>query len=199
MENTKIMNSSSVIDRIIKIVQGFLIAGMIVAAIFIPLMLIFGEKLIAKSNEITLGILRLELAGNSADYLSGNVVLYIILMLVSAIIVMFAMWYCLRELRSILAPMKEGRPFEAGISDRLRRMARTVFGCGGVASFASVAADFFEVKAYRLGELFTEKVASYSFNLKPDLWFLGAALILLLLSYVFKSAEDLQKESDETL
>ena len=199
MENTNIKKSSAIIDRIIKIVQGFLIAGMIVAALFIPLMLIFGEKLIAKSDEISLGILRLQLAGNSADYLSGNVVLYIVLMLVSAVIVMFAMWYCLRELRSILAPMKEGRPFEAGVSDRLRRIARTVFICGGVASFASVAADYFEVKAYNLGALFSEKVASYSYNIRPDLWFLAAALILLLLSYVFKSAEELQKESDETL
>ena len=34
MENKKLMKSAAVIDRILKILQGFAIAGVIVAAIF---------------------------------------------------------------------------------------------------------------------------------------------------------------------
>ena len=37
MENTKLSRSVAVIDRILRILQGFAVAAFIVAAIFIPL------------------------------------------------------------------------------------------------------------------------------------------------------------------
>ena len=43
MDNTKLTRSAAVIDRILKILQGFALAGVIVAAIFIPLTAILGE------------------------------------------------------------------------------------------------------------------------------------------------------------
>ena len=59
MENKKLIKNATIIDRILKILQGFAAAGVIVAALFIPLTLIFGEKMIASADRLTIGELQL--------------------------------------------------------------------------------------------------------------------------------------------
>lgn len=201
MENTKLIRSAFVIDRIMKILQGFAIAGVIVAAIFIPLTAILGEKIIANASDVKLGVLDIKLAGNWADYLDvPHIKVSIIVMLIGVILVLAAGWYCLKVLREILAPMKEGVPFSAGISGKVRKLAWTVLIGGGIAEIGHTVADVFELRAYRLDTLLkTDAVASISYDYSISLWFVIAALILFFLSYVFRSGEVLQKESDETL
>ena len=201
MENTKLIRSASVVDRILKILQGFAIAGVIVAAIFIPLTAILGEKIIARASDVKLGVLDIKLVGDWAAYLDiSNIKISIIVMLVGVILVLAAGWYCLKVLREILAPMKEGAPFSAGISGKVRKLAWTILIGGGIAEIGRTIADVFELRAYRLDTLLkTEAVASVSYDYSISLWFVVAALILFFLSYVFRSGEELQRESDETL
>ena len=201
MENTKLMKRASVIDRILKILQGFAIAGVIVAAVFIPLTAILGEKIIASASGLNLGILDIQLAGDPASYLDiPNIKSSIIVMLVGMILVSAASWYCLRVLREILAPMKEGRPFAAGVSVKIRKLGWTVLVGGFIAELGTHIAEVYEARAYQIERLLNmDAIASVDYNHTLNLWFVFAALILFFLSYVFRCGEALQQEADETL
>ncbi|MBR5345045.1 MAG: DUF2975 domain-containing protein [Clostridia bacterium] len=201
MENNKLIRSASVIDRILKILQGFALAGVIVAAIFIPLTLIFGEKIVVNSSYVDIGVLNLHLAVDSAEYLDlGHLKLSICSMLAGMILVSAATWYCLKVLREILVPMKEGTPFAEGISAKIRKLAWTVLIGGGIAEISAKVATVFETRAYHIEKLLDDSVVkSISYDYKISLWFVVAALILFFLSYIFRYGEELQRESDETL
>ena len=202
MENTRLSNTARVIDRILKIVSGFLVAGVIVCAVFIPLTAIFGEKVVADASELDLGYLKVGLKGGMEEYLdTGRLKGCIIATMVSAIVALAAGWFCIRVLREILVPMKEGRPFEEGISQKIRKLGFTVLIGGALVEVGRVAQALFTVRAYRLEELISgpavESVRVGSSGL--HLWFVFAALILFFLSFVFRYGEELQRESDETL
>ena len=201
MENTKLVRSATIMDRILKILQGFALAGVIVAAIFIPLTAIFGEKIIASADKLSLGAVKLELSGAMENYLDfANIKISIIVMLVGTILVSAATWYCLRVLRGILAPMKEGKPFAEGISGKIRKLAWAVLIGGGVAEVGKLISEVSTAQAYQIERLVNpELVESFTYNCSLDLWFVVAALILFFLSYVFRSGEALQREADETL
>lgn len=201
MENTKLTRSASVIDRILRILQGFAVAGVIVCVIFIPLTAILGEKIIANASRLKFGALDLTLAGDPSAWLDiPNIKTCIIVMLISSIFIAAATWYCLRVLREILAPMKAGTPFAAGISDKVRKLAWAVLIGGAVTEIGHAVAEVFEVRAYRVEELLNaEQFASVSYDYSIHLWFVVTALILFFLSYVFRSGEALQREADETL
>ena len=201
MENEKLIKSANIIDRCLKIFRGFALAGVIVSAIFIPLTLIFGTKVIADASHLELGNLTLKMAGDFSGYLDLEAVKKSILIsLVCSVAACGAAWYCLRLLRGILAPMKEGRPFEAGIADRIRTLGWAVLIGGGVSECGKALADVCMVKAYDLSFLSAAPhVEGVTFNYSIDLWFVWTALLVFFLSYVFRCGERLQQESDETL
>ena len=200
MENKKLMKSAAVIDRILKILQGFAIAGVIVAAIFIPLTAILGEKIIADASRLNLGVLDLRLADAKAYLDMADIKTSIIVMLIGMILTSAAVWYCLRVLREILAPMKEGTPFAAGMAGKVRKLGWTVLIGGFVAEVGHRLSQLFEARAYQIERLLNmEAIASVDYNYSVSLWFVFAALILFFLSYIFRCGEALQKEADETL
>lgn len=105
-----------------------------------------------------------------------------------------------RLIRGILKPMKQGRPFEKEVSVNLKRLGILVL-TGGVllnaAGFIVMATIFRE---FEIGKLFdSQAVSGYTIEyiVRPD--FIVFALLLFLLSYVFRYGEKLQTESDETL
>ena len=202
MEQEKLIHSASVIDRILKILQGFLIAGAAVAAIFIPLLAIFGEKMIASASTLKLGVLRLELSGEMVNYLDmDGIKRSLIVVMISAVVICACLWYILRVLRQTLEPMKSGRPFESGISRKIRKLGWTVMIAGLIAELAGTAASVFELRAYDLPLLLNrELVSSYGYDFSISLWpAVAGALLLFFLSYLFRCGEVLQQESDETL
>ena len=201
MENTKLSKGAAIIDRILKILQGFALAGVIVAAIFIPLTLILGRKIVADASSLELGVVTLKLAGDASAYLDeGNLKVSIVCVLICLILISAAAWYCIRVLREILVPMKEGRPFARGISAKIRKLAWTVLIGGGVAEMGGVLAEVFETRAYHLERLLDmDRIVAVAYNFDVDLWFLGAALVLFFLSFIFRYGKELQREADETL
>ena len=201
MENKKLIRGASVIDRILKIFQGFALAGVIVAVIFIPLTLIFGEKIVVNSSSVNIGVLNIHLAIDSAEYLDlDHLKMSICIMLAGMILGCAAAWYCLKVLREILAPMKEGTPFAEGISAKIRKLAWAVLIGGGIGEISSKVSSVFELRAYHIEKLLDDSVVkSISYDYKIGLWFIVAALVLFFLSYIFRYGEELQRESDETL
>lgn len=201
MENKKLIRGASVIDRILKIFQGFALAGVIVAVIFIPLTLIFGEKIVVNSSSVNIGVLNIHLAIDSAEYLDlDHLKMSICITLAGMILGCAAAWYCLKVLREILAPMKEGTPFAEGISAKIRKLAWAVLIGGGIGEISSKVSSVFELRAYHIEKLLDDSVVkSISYDYKIGLWFIVAALVLFFLSYIFRYGEELQRESDETL
>ena len=201
MENTKLSKGAAVIDRIRKILQGFALAGVIVSAIFIPLTLILGKKIIADASSLELGVVTLKLAGDMSAYLDEeNIKVSIVCMLICLIVVSAAVWFCFRVLRQILAPMKEGRPFARGISGKIRKLAWTVLIGGGIAEIGAVLTQVFETRAYHMEQLLNmDRIAAVAYRWDLDLWFVAAALVLFFLSFIFRYGEALQQEADETL
>ena len=213
IENAGMRRTASVIDRILKVFQVAAIVGAIVTAVFIPLTLIFGEKVIADASVLDIGCLTIRFKGGFADYLDmGSLKLNIVMTLVSAIIALGAGWYCIKVLREILAPMKEGRAFAEGISNKIKKLGWTVLIGGGlveivhsrvVYELGRMAEDLFTVRAYKLAEIISHPavesvgVAAKTGSIHP--WFILAALLMFFLSFVFGCGEKLQRESDETL
>lgn len=204
IENAGMRRTANVIDRILKVFQVAAIVGAIVTAVFIPLTLIFGEKVIADASVLDIGCLTIRFKGGFADYLDmGSLKLNIVLTLVSAIIALGAGWYCIKVLREILAPMKEGRAFAEGISKKIKKLGWTVLIGGGIVEISRMAEDLFTVRAYKLAEIISHPavesvgVAAKTGSIHP--WFILAALLMFFLSFVFGCGEKLQRESDETL
>ena len=201
MNREKFIKTAKVIDRILKILQGFLVAGVIVSAIFIPLVAIFGEKMVVDEPSLTVGEVTLRLAGDMSQYLNlSGLRMSLIIVLLSSIVACAVTWLCLRKVREILVPMKEGRPFEPGTGNRIRELALLVLIGGGIAEIGSAVGRIFAVRAYNIPALINHPaIEGVSFNITIRLWFVVVALVLFFLSFVFHYGEELQRESDETL
>lgn len=193
------IRSSKIIDRILRILQGSMIAFAIVSAIFIVLSFTAGEKIIQDASGIRLGNLSLTISENAMPDFpvlrNGIVVSRLTIIVIAA-----AGWYLLHVIRRILEPMKDGRPFENGVSSNIRRLAWTTLIGGAVIEICRVSGTVAELNAYDLSILLNpEIVLKYSFNYSFDTSFIVIAVILFFLSLVFRFGEDLQQESDETL
>lgn len=200
MDNTKLVQSASLLDRVLVIMQGLTAAVIIASAVFIPLTAVLGEKVIADASSLTLGSLKFNLNG-SVNFLDiQNFKSSIICSLACAILAAAATRYCIKVLREILAPMIEGIPFAAGISNKIRKLAWVVLVGGFITEIGHAITASLEIKAYQIERLFNlEAISSVSYNFSLNLWFVITAMILFFLSYVFRCGEVLQKESDETL
>lgn len=103
-----------------------------------------------------------------------------------------ALW----TVRGLLRPMKEGRPFEDGVSRRFRRLGWIVLVGGAVCAAIDLAAQ--HTVAAALAGLEGDGL-QIAVEYRTDAAFLVIALLLFLLSYIFRYGEELQKLSDETL
>ena len=164
------------------------------------LLLIFGEKVIQPGSQttITLGSLCFEFA---EGYLPFNVIkirMAVALLLIAGLLV-FVCWF-IRVIRDVIASMKEGKPFETGISAKLRRLSWIALIGGGVLSAVQMIGEIVLYRLYDLGSVFlNEKIVACTAEFKLDMTFAVVFAVLYLLSYVFRYGEELQQLSDETL
>ncbi|MBR3602982.1 MAG: DUF2975 domain-containing protein [Lachnospiraceae bacterium] len=102
--------------------------------------------------------------------------------------------------REILKPMKEGLPFDEGISKNLKNLGILTLIGGGIWSIIKLIVDTATFNAYHISELFQpEIVTSVELSVSLDTTFLVIAAVFFLLSYIFQYGAELQKLSDETL
>lgn len=199
MNNEKMIRIAAVIDRVLKIVQGFMVAGVIVSAIFIVLAFAVGEKIVGDASSLTFGILTLHLAeGALPDYAALRT--SIVISLAVAIVMFPVGWYILRVVRQIMAPMKAGRPFEKGTAANIRKLGWSFLIGGAIIECGRMIGTIAELRAYDMGLLLnTEYVKHVDINYTMDMSFACIAVILFLLALVFSYGESLQQESDELL
>jgi hypothetical protein len=194
MSTGKMVKTAKVIDKVLRILRGILLAGCIVCVVFMVLVPILRESIVMVGY-INLGNISLAIADSSIINWD-TLILSLELELVAGLIGCAFVWYALTLLLRVIAPMKEGRPFEAGISNQIRKLALITLVGGAITETVTVFASRTAMNAYDFAALLNSE---YSYNGTFDLSFLVGAVVLLLLSYVFRYGEELQRESDETL
>ena len=103
-------------------------------------------------------------------------------------------------IREILAPMKDGNPFDCIVSTNLKKLAKLSITLGILYNIILLSEQIITVFVYDLPSLLlSEKIVHIGGMFQVDLNFLFYWAILLLLSYVFRYGEDLQQLSDETV
>lgn len=98
--------------------------------------------------------------------------------------------------RKILVPMKQGKPFESGTSDKIKKFGHFVLIFSIVGNFISFMINLVTVHLLNTAEMF-ENSADFVVGISLD--GVIAAIIVYLISYIFRYGEELQKQADETL
>ena len=107
---------------------------------------------------------------------------------------------CVKTIRAILAPMKEGQPFHGMISENLRKLGWLSLAMGLVLQAMEAIGTFAMTYAMGLDQLLlSEKITRVEVGADFDLSVLVIPLVFFLLSYVFSYGAQLQQLSDETL
>lgn len=202
MEIGKISSLSNGIDKFLKVIQGILIAFAAVCVVLAVLVAILGEKMVADAANLSLGAIELKLSGDGMEFVNFARLKPTIIAELGLYILAFGMgWYFIRILREILAPMKDGRPFESGVSKKIMKLGVLTMIGGVVSEILSSLISYLDATCYNLERIFNfNAVERYSFDSDSHLMlFIIIGLVLMFLSFVFKYGEALQKESDETL
>lgn len=110
--------------------------------------------------------------------------------------------YCLmiRAIRKILAPMKEGLPFQDTIAKNLMTLGWLVIVDGVLGLVLEFFSSHIIFSMYDMKALFlSEKITSVTTSYQLDLTFVLYALVLMGLACIFRYGQELQQLSDETL
>lgn len=192
----KIAKNLDLIARVVYTVCSVFVWVLPITAV---LLLVFGEQVIADGTyTVTLGMLTLEFA---EEYMPFEAVKFRVIagLLSVAVLLVFVCWF-IRVIQSVLEPMKEGKPFESAVSDKLKKLSFITLIGGGVLSVAKLVGEVVLCKMYDLESIFlNENIISCTAEFNLDMTFLLAFGVLYLLSYIFRYGEELQKQSDETL
>ena len=201
MNNEKMIKTAKTSYTIVSVLRIIVLIGMILFVLGIGIMLVMGGNNMPFSfTSLSMGNVTLYLTENA---LPGQTVgtAEILPAVLPAAVIMAVVFYCLSVLRTILTPMKEGRPFETNVSDNIRKLGTAVL-IGGAANFAAQAAAsvFLSGRYEMLRSLFKDGVIDHiTVTHTFDLSIIWIALFLYLLSYIFAYGEELQRQSDETL
>ena len=104
------------------------------------------------------------------------------------------------DIRSILQPMVEEKPFDSSASINLKKLAKLSIRIGVLWNIIALSETIVMVFVYDLPSLLlSEKVSHIGGTFQVDLSVLIYWAILTLLSYVFQYGQQLQQLSDETL
>lgn len=199
MENAKMRKTAVVIDKILKILKGTAAVCSGVCLVFAVLTLFLGEKIVAHADIVSLGPLRLTLKDGFSLLNESVMKTGLTISLVFSAISLVICVYGIGLIRRVLEPVKEGRPFDKGISETIKKLAWVALIGGAVIQICESITKIAEIKAYDFAAFFSETVTGLSFNGMIDCGFIVTACVLFLLSYVFRYGEELQRESDETL
>ena len=199
----KMTRAARTIDTLLKIARGIFLGGaiaclvLLIIAVFLPVSQY--DKLLDTADS-TLSIGQLEIELQQPLPLSDHIKPVAATFLGSVAVALLIGAYGFTVARKIVAPMKEGKPFSGEVSGHLQNLGWIVLGGGAVLAVLEQGLLHLETKMYDLATLFSpETVSGISVGTSLNFSFVLGALLLFLLSYVFRYGEELQKQADETL
>lgn len=199
MDNKKMITTARNLDTIFKFTEGFMKAFAIVFSIFFVLMKIFKEKMVAGTFTLDLDFVKLHLSGEYGA-VTGLILNHIDMILISGCLGCIAIRYGLKVLRRILAPMKEGRPFDCEVPAGLRKLAWICLAGGGLIQLLGIAGRILLVNALPMDVIFSSPaIESVEYVYMFDFGFVWLFVGMILLARIFEYGQQLQQESDETL
>ncbi len=200
MNNRKMINSAKNMDTLVKVMGRIFEVVCVVLMVFVVLVAIFGESMFAKGSvtlELDFVVLHLS---EAYQQITKGMEWYAIVSLLATAGVCVAVSIVCRLLRRILAPMKDGRPFEPGVSGDLKKIGWVILAAGTAWQLAEWALNYLVIRSYPMEQIFSSNVITgieYTFIF--DLSYIVVACVVFLLSYIFAYGQVLQQESDETL
>ncbi|MBE6948753.1 MAG: DUF2975 domain-containing protein [Ruminococcaceae bacterium] len=200
MSDKKMVNAAKNWDTGAKVCDGIFRAFGIVFIVFALLVLIFGSKMYeAGSFTLDLDFIKLYLA-DEYQMAPASMQVFTVLGLAVMSVVCFLTSYGIKQLRAILMPMKEGRPFEEIVPKKLRNIAWTVLAGGIILQVIALAERMILTSAYPMEQIFSSPaIAGIEYSYSFDFTFVFIFCIIMFLSYIFNYGQKLQQESDETL
>lgn len=200
MENKKMCRVAGNLDTLCRVGGGLFMAAAVACAVFAALVLIAGEKVFAAGTlTLDLDFVKFHLA-EDFQAVTLYAKLYVMVALLVSGVLCGVVSYAAKVARRILAPMKEGRPFEGSVADNLKKLAFVVLGGGVLAGVMGIVERILLGRAFPLEEIFSASAVQrieYIYDL--DLNFVLVGCVLLFLSYIFRYGQQLQQQSDETL
>ena len=193
----KLTNTAKKLDVLAKVLFWLCaICGGASVVIAIAIALFGGSLMADATASVTLGPVTLGIdEAPSVDVLRTQFLAGSVLMTVAITVTCIGISY----IRSILKPMKEGRPFDGSVHRNMKKLAWLSLIGGGVMSVIGAACQAFMISSYDIQSLFTDAVTSMNVEIKLDLTFIIVFAVIYLLAYVFQYGEQLQTEADETL
>lgn len=200
MKSQKMLRTARNLDTLVRVGGGIARAAAIVCGIFAVLVLVLGEKMYQiGSLSVDLDFITLYLA-EEYQTVTQPLILYTIVGLLIAAVLCVVIWRASVVLRRILAPMKEGRPFESDTPANLRKIAWLTLIGGALTQIAGIAERMILTKAFFIEELLSSPaISGIEYNYTLDLNFVLISCVILFLSYIFSYGQQLQQEADETL
>ena len=199
MNNRKMITAAGNWDTMLRIVEGFMKAFAIVFAVFFVLLKIFREKMVAGNFTLDLDFVKLHLAEEYGQ-MGGLLLNHMDLVLISGILICIAIRYGIGYLRKVLAPMKEGRPFDGNTPVYLKKIAWVILIGGGLIQVLGIAGRAMMIRALPMDAIFVSAaIERVEYVFTVDFGFVCLACAVLLLSRIFEYGQRLQQESDETL
>ena len=204
MTDIKMNKTAKTLDTFVKIFQIIAIIGIVMslvgaAAMGVCLMLdIPTDQLVDVNSTITLDNMTLTLSEDFPIALEKTFLVGIGTMFVMALY-MGIMYYFFKILRSIFAPMKEGKPFHDSVSLNLKKLGFAGIGMFVMEAVASLVGGFLTMTVYPIQEMFGSAVTHVYYSVEVNMAYLFLAAICFLLSYIFNYGTQLQQLSDETV
>ena len=198
MNNQKLMNSAKHLDTLAKVISiAFKVTGILCLIVAIALFAL--KDLQQITYTITLDFVKVYLT----DQVTINahfMTLYVIVGLIMISILCFIINYATIKIRGILQPMKEGRPFETGIPENLKKIAWSILLGGVLVQIVALVERILLIKACPIQQLLNlEAITNFEYTFSIDFSFVLLFCAFMFLSYIFSYGQILQKESDETL
>lgn len=114
--------------------------------------------------------------------------------------VMFAGAYMTKIVRKALKPVAEQNPFDEAVYRNIRKLGILTIVFGVIMQIINFAVEIAMVYCYDFEKIFiNNNITALEFDFEFDGSFVFVAIVLFMLSGVFKYGAELQQQSDETL
>ena len=202
----KLKKTAGTLDTFFKITYRitivFNIIGIAIIVLFLLLCLmapgLFGSITSAMTAQLDFGGIRFRLAEGIQQGSTGAVYFLGSLILGAAELAVYVLM--IRNIRSILAPMKEALPFDAAVAKSFRNLGILTILSGGLKLILEYLVSGSLVRSLDLSALFlSDQITAVTTYYNFDFTFVITALVFFSLSYIFRYGEELQQLSDETL
>lgn len=204
MKNEKMIKTAKALERVFRILQCSIVicvaAGVFILGIFTVMYATNHDTIMgAAFRSVDIGALTFELTEDAAPS-SRAILLCTWFSMTATIAFVLTLHYALGVFRRILKPMTEGNPFAPCISREIRKLAFASLAVGVIRNGTEFAETLGAARIFDLNRLLqNSQIRAVTVNSQFDMTFILAFFVLLLVSYIFRYGEELQKLSDETL